>query len=100
MSIPPLNFRERWFIAAHKLTAICISRTGRIYTSSDPQGATACFWIPVHAADELSRRVWDGEDVEVAAHRMQIKPLLHPVMGGLAKRKSPASSRASTHVAG
>jgi hypothetical protein len=87
MPIPPLNLAERRFVAANNLTAIAISTSGRIFCISDPQGCTACFWVPSHVANELAAAIWRGDDPERAARKLGTGLILHPVLHGLAKRK-------------
>jgi hypothetical protein len=79
--IQPLSASALDYLAAFDLRCICVTSSGRVYTTKNPQvGAVAAWWCRAADADAVANASWMNADVVGAANRLQVSLTPHDVV--------------------
>jgi hypothetical protein len=76
-SIQPLSPVERDYLAAFGVTAVCVSRTGKVFTSENPRDASQVFWCSSTDAERVVDLAQRNGDIVGAASRLQVQLTEH-----------------------
>jgi hypothetical protein len=76
-TIQPLSLVERDYLAAFGVTAVCTSRTGKVFTSENPCDASQVFWCKSTDARRVADLAQRNGDIVGAASRLQVQLTEH-----------------------
>jgi hypothetical protein len=76
-TIQPLSPVEIDYLAAFGVTAVCVSHTGRVFTSENPRHASQVFWCKSTDAERVADLAQRNGDVPGAASRLQVQLTEH-----------------------
>ena len=76
-TLQPLSPVERDYLAAFGVTAVCTSRTGKVFTSENPWDASQVFWCKSTDARRVADLAERNGDIVGAASRLQVQLTEH-----------------------
>jgi hypothetical protein len=94
--IEALSLASLDYLAAFDLKCICVSNTGRVYTTKNPAGASLAYWCRASDTDKVAKAAWFSGDVPEAARRLQIAVTPHSVV---AKRTADRTAALDNAIA-
>lgn len=70
-AIQPLSYSALDYLKSFGVVAVCVSASGKVYVSRNPQGAVSVWWCKSeHDADVIARVAWADADVCGAAAKL------------------------------
>jgi hypothetical protein len=76
-TIQPLSPVEIDYLAAFGVTAVCVSHTGRVFTSENPRHASQVFWCKSTDAERVADLAQRNGGIVGAASRLQVQLTEH-----------------------
>jgi hypothetical protein len=76
-TIQPLSSTERDFLNAFGITAVWVSRTGKVFTSENPRHASQVFWCKHADAERVADLAQRNGDIVGAAARLSVQLTEH-----------------------